>query len=94
MLSGAVNNIDSSLSFRFMKSERVVGCALKYLIEEKGFQRNEFFISSKGGFLDEDADKDVHLPQTIQNILEHEWRTAPFLSKKRRILRREIRSVG
>lgn len=54
-----------------MKSERVVGSALKFLIEQKNFQRNEFFISSKGGFLHEDADLQIEKEKSIENFINN-----------------------
>jgi diketogulonate reductase-like aldo/keto reductase len=54
-----------------MKSERVVGCALQYLIKQKNIPRNELFISSKGGFLHEDMDNQIHLPQVLEEFLSH-----------------------
>lgn len=69
VLSGAVNNIDTNITFRFMKSERVIGCALQYLINQKNISRNELFISSKGGFLHEDMDNQIHMSQVLENIM-------------------------
>jgi aryl-alcohol dehydrogenase-like predicted oxidoreductase len=61
-----------------MKSERVVGCALEYLTQVKGYSRNEFFISSKGGFIEEDADNEIHLSDSIRNVLEHPLRMLTY----------------
>jgi len=47
--SNGVNVIDTALNFRSQKSERVIGAALRYLIEH-GYQREELFIASKGGY--------------------------------------------
>jgi len=48
--SGGVNVIDTAINYRFQKSERVVGAALRYLIE-RGYNREEFFICSKNGYI-------------------------------------------
>jgi len=50
VVSGGVNVIDTAINYRFQKSERVVGAALRYLIE-KGFSREELFICSKNGYI-------------------------------------------
>jgi aryl-alcohol dehydrogenase-like predicted oxidoreductase len=70
VLSNTVNNIDTSLSFRYMKSERVVGSALKFLQDYKKFDRNEVFLSSKGGFIQEDADNNTHSEETLANMFK------------------------
>lgn len=44
------NVIDTASNYRFQRSERSIGRALKTLAE-KGFDRDEFFISTKGGYL-------------------------------------------
>jgi aryl-alcohol dehydrogenase-like predicted oxidoreductase len=44
------NVIDTASNYRFQRSERSIGRALKTL-GEKGFSRDEFFISTKGGYL-------------------------------------------
>lgn len=48
--SGGVNVIDTAINYRYQKSERVVGAALRYLLE-KGYQREELFIASKNGYI-------------------------------------------
>jgi len=44
------NVIDTASNYRFQRSERSIGRALRTL-SEKGFDREEFFISTKGGYL-------------------------------------------
>lgn len=53
--SGGVNHIDTSYTFREMRSELVVGAVLRTLIERYGYSREEFFINSKYGFLCNDG---------------------------------------
>jgi len=48
--TGGLNVIDTAINYRGQKSERVIGAALRYLIEQ-GYNRNEFFICSKNGYL-------------------------------------------
>lgn len=50
VLSGGINVLDTAINYRYMRSERVLGAALNYLINEKKYEREELFISSKIGF--------------------------------------------
>ncbi len=54
------NVIDTAANYRFQRSERNIGEALKILFE-KGFKRDEILICTKGGFLpfDNEPPKDV-----------------------------------
>jgi aryl-alcohol dehydrogenase-like predicted oxidoreductase len=45
------NVIDSAANYRFQRSERSVGSALRLLIEERGFGREEIVLCTKGGYL-------------------------------------------
>ena len=45
------NVIDTAANYRFQRSERSIGKALKSLIEKHGFQRDELVICTKGGYL-------------------------------------------
>jgi aryl-alcohol dehydrogenase-like predicted oxidoreductase len=45
-----VNVIDSAANYRFQRSERSIGAALKTL-HEQGFMRDELVICTKGGYL-------------------------------------------
>lgn len=64
-----MNFIDTSINFRYQKSERVIGAALAYLREYKKFSRDELFISTKGGFIPEDADKGTDLKTLTKDLL-------------------------
>lgn len=44
------NVIDTAANYRFQRSERNIGAALKVL-SEKGFAREEIFVATKGGYL-------------------------------------------
>jgi aryl-alcohol dehydrogenase-like predicted oxidoreductase len=46
-----VNVIDSAANYRFQRSERSIGEALKILTSEHGIAREEFVICTKGGYL-------------------------------------------
>ena len=50
-----VNVIDSAINYRFQRSERSIGGALKKLIEESHAARDEIIVSTKGGFLTPDG---------------------------------------
>lgn len=45
------NVIDTAANYRFQRSERSIGSALRELIEAKGFARDEIIICTKGGYL-------------------------------------------
>ena len=46
-----VNVIDSASNYRFQRSERSIGEALKELTTQHGFARDELLICTKGGYL-------------------------------------------
>jgi len=46
-----VNVIDSAANYRFQRSERSIGAALKLLANEHGIAREELVICTKGGYL-------------------------------------------
>ncbi|HYL63423.1 MAG TPA: aldo/keto reductase [Candidatus Methylomirabilis sp.] len=49
-----INLIDTAINYRFQRSERSIGEAIKQLAA-KGFSRKEFVICSKGGYLTPDG---------------------------------------
>ncbi len=54
------NVIDSAINYRFQRSERSIGTALKELAT-KGFERDEVVVATKGGFIPYDSEppKDI-----------------------------------
>lgn len=54
--TGGINVIDTAINYRYMKSERVVGAALRFLLEKEKIGREELFVCTKGGYIPEDAD--------------------------------------
>jgi aryl-alcohol dehydrogenase-like predicted oxidoreductase len=50
-LANGANLIDSAINYRFMRSERTIGSALRNAVAEKIIARDEVVISTKGGFL-------------------------------------------
>jgi aryl-alcohol dehydrogenase-like predicted oxidoreductase len=49
------NVIDSAINYRFQRSERSIGTALKELAAE-GFKRDEIVVATKGGFIPYDSE--------------------------------------
>jgi aryl-alcohol dehydrogenase-like predicted oxidoreductase len=45
------NVIDTAANYRFQRSERAIGEALRTLTEERGFLRDEIVVCTKGGYL-------------------------------------------
>jgi aryl-alcohol dehydrogenase-like predicted oxidoreductase len=50
------NVIDTAANYRFQRSERSIGKALKILANEHGIQRDELVICTKGGYLPFDGE--------------------------------------
>src|SRR5262249_61935701 len=53
-LENYINVIDSTISYRFQRSERNIGAALKELAN-RGFTRDEVILCTKGGYLTPDG---------------------------------------
>src|SRR5215469_1088927 len=53
-VEGGFNLVDSAINYRFQRSERSVGAALKQLIA-RGFSREEIILCTKAGFLTPDG---------------------------------------
>ena len=49
-----INVIDTAINYRFQRSERSIGAAIKYLLKQ-GYAREEFVICTKGGYLTPDG---------------------------------------
>ena len=56
VLSGGVNHIDTAPNYRYKKSEKTVGRILTTLDNKYGVARNQMFVTSKAGYLAEDAE--------------------------------------
>ena len=54
-VEGGFNLIDTAINYRFQRSERSVGAALKRLVSH-GFSRDEVVICTKAGFLTPDGE--------------------------------------
>jgi aryl-alcohol dehydrogenase-like predicted oxidoreductase len=53
-VQGGINVIDTAINYRFQRSERAVGSALRQLFQ-KGFGRDEIMVCTKAGFLTPDG---------------------------------------
>lgn len=70
ILSGAINIIDTAINYRYMKSEKVIGKALNALSKKYGINREELFISSKMGYVPEDAANGKRAHSFVQDLIE------------------------
>lgn len=59
VLSGGINHIDTAPNYRYMKSERTIGKLLTTLESKYEISRNQLFVTSKAGYIPEDADNEV-----------------------------------
>ena len=55
IMSG-INVIDTAINYRSQKAERSVGKAISELVEDKIITRDQIFLSTKNGYLTNDAD--------------------------------------
>ena len=70
VLSGGINMIDTAINYRYMKAELSVGAALRTLINKYNYNRDELFISSKIGFVPEDANTGKRCHSFVQELIE------------------------
>jgi len=68
ILSG-INVIDTAINYRAQKAERSVGKAISELIKEGKISRDQIFVSSKNGYVTNDAD----VPQEFWEYVKHEY---------------------
>ena len=66
VLSG-INVIDTAINYRAQKAERSVGKAISELINEGKITRDQIFISTKNGYLTNDADVKQEFWEYIKN---------------------------
>ena len=55
-LGGGINVIDSAVNYRFQRSERNVGQALKEMVESGTITREEVVVATKGGYITFDGE--------------------------------------
>jgi aryl-alcohol dehydrogenase-like predicted oxidoreductase len=53
---GGINIIDTAINYRAQKAERSVGNAIAQLIKEEKIKRDQIFVSTKNGYVTNDAD--------------------------------------
>ncbi|GAC1626228.1 MAG: aldo/keto reductase [Candidatus Acidiferrum sp.] len=53
-VENGINVLDAAINYRFQRSERSIGAALK-LLEEQGFSRENLVLCTKGGYLTPDG---------------------------------------
>ncbi len=53
---GGCNVIDSAINYRFQRSERNIGAAIRTLVEAGDLSRDEIVVATKGGFIPFDTD--------------------------------------
>ena len=66
VLSG-INVIDTAINYRAQKAERSVGKAISELIDEGKILRDQIFISSKNGYVTNDADVKQDFWEYVKN---------------------------
>lgn len=65
----SINVIDTAINYRSQKAERSVGKAISELVEEGKIKRAEIFVSTKNGYITNDADVKEEFWQYINNAL-------------------------
>lgn len=65
------NFIDSCRNFRKGRSEQTIGLALRYLCEQEGYNRSNFFLGSKAGYVFEDLPKGVTSSEVVNEHCVH-----------------------
>ena len=103
ILSG-VNVIDTAINYRAQKAERSVGKAISELIQEGKISRDQLFVSTKNGYVTNDADvklgfwEYVKEEYTQKGIIKegdvtsgYHCMTVPYLSDQ---LERSLKNLG
>lgn len=67
-VESGTNVIDSAANYRFQRSERSIGKALKALTGEHGFLRDELVICTKGGYLPFDGAPPRNMREYISEV--------------------------
>lgn len=66
ILSG-VNVVDTAINYRAQKAERSVGKAISELIQENKISRDQIFVSTKNGYVTNDADVQLGFWEQIKS---------------------------
>ena len=67
-IEGGINVVDSAINYRFQRSERAIGEALRELFH-KGYGRDEVMVCTKAGFLTPDGE----MPSDPNTYFSHEF---------------------
>jgi len=67
-VESGINVVDAAINYRFQRSERSIGAALRQLAA-KGFQREEIVLCTKGGYLTPDGS----MPSDPNQYFFHEY---------------------
>lgn len=76
ILSG-INVIDTAINYRAQKAERSVGKAISELVSEGKIERQSVFISTKNGYLTNDAD----IKEDFWNYVQREYTKSGILGQ-------------
>ena len=77
--SGALNVLDTASNYRCQKSERTLGAVLSTLLDEELAQdlpdderlsRDEIFVSSKSGYIPDDADHGIPAATLVEQLID------------------------
>ncbi|MDE3110660.1 MAG: aldo/keto reductase [Acidobacteriota bacterium] len=67
-VEGGINVVDTAINYRFQRSERSIGAALKHLAV-KGYARDEIVLCTKAGFLTPDGE----MPEDVEEYFAREY---------------------
>ena len=70
VLSGGVNHIDTAPNYRYMKSEKTVGKILTVLESKYDIKRDQLFVTSKGGYVPENAEELISRREMIDKMIK------------------------
>ncbi len=69
VLSGGLNHIDTAPNYRYKKSEKTVGRVLTTLDNKYGVTREQLFVTSKAGYIAEDAEAMISRNDEITRLV-------------------------
>ena len=83
-----INVVDTAINYRSQKAERSVGKAISELIDDGKITRDEIFISSKNGYVTNDADVQLGLWEYVKSFhhLFHFLRVQHFPSYRQLLI--------
>lgn len=69
VLSGGLNHIDTAPNYRYMKSEKTIGKVLTVLQNKYDIDREQLFVTSKVGYIPEDATELISQREMIEKLV-------------------------